>query len=101
MRTVTVTTGESPLTFEEAHSLARALAEALLGECTCLSWSDRKAGRESPANASDCHGSCEVPGYVEYAVSRGATLRVIVDGGAFDFLFRDLREFMRDMEERP
>ena len=93
MRTLTLTTGDPPLSFEEAHSLARALAESLLGECTCLSWSDRKAGRESPGGACNRRGSPEAAGYVEYALKRGATLRVLVDGGAYDFLFRDLGEF--------
>jgi hypothetical protein len=93
MRTFRLETGESRVDFEQARRLAGALADSVLGESVCLSWSDRKAGRESPSHASDCHGSCETPGYVEYALTRGASLRVILDGGAFDFLFRPLGEF--------
>ena len=93
MRTVRLESGEPPADFELARRLAGSVAELILGECTCLSWSDRITGRESPSNASDCHGSCEVPRYVEYALTRGASLRVRVDGETFDFLFRALGEF--------
>ena len=93
MRTMRIETGEPAADFDLARRLAGSVAQSLLGECTCLSWRDRNSGRESPSNASDCHGSCEVPGYVEYAVTRGASLRVQVDGETFDFLFRALGEF--------
>lgn len=58
-----------------------------------MSWYDREKDQESPAHASECHGSCEVPGYVEYAQNRGAELKVVVDDGAFVFCFRPLGEF--------
>ena len=58
-----------------------AAAENLIGPI-CLSWYDRANDRESPAHASECHGDCEMPGYVEYAVTRGAELKIVIDGGA-------------------
>lgn len=73
---------------EADHAAARELAEPV-----CLSWYDRAAGRESPAHASECHGDCEIPGFVEYAVSRGAELEVVVGGGAYVFCYRPLGEF--------
>jgi hypothetical protein len=81
------------VTFELAKRLADAIANAYLGECTCLSWYDRASDQESPSHASDCHGSCEVPGYIEYATHRGAELKVVVQSGAFVFCFRSLGEF--------
>lgn len=81
------------LDFARAKAAADAVARALIGGHDCMSWYDRAADRESPAHASECHGSCEVPGYVEYAMNRGATLRVDVDGGAFVFCYRPLGEF--------
>ena len=59
----------------------------------CLSWYDRAADRESPAHASDCHGSCESPGYEEYAENRGGELVVNVDDGDFVFCYRPIGEF--------
>lgn len=76
-----------------AKRAADQVAQNTLGECTCMAFFDRKSGRESPAHASDCHGDCEVPGYEEYAIHRGATLKVVVNGGEFVFLYRPLGEF--------
>jgi hypothetical protein len=79
--------------FMGAQRAATELAEEVLGECVCMAWYDRAKDRESPAHASECHGSCEVPGYVEYAMNRGANLKVVVNDGAFVFCFRPLGEF--------
>jgi len=84
-----------PVGFDLAKRLADALANAYLGESICLSWYDRDANQESPSHASDCHGSCETPGYVEYASHRGGELKVAVQSGAFVFCFRPLGEFAR------
>ena len=81
------------LDYSSARRLADAVAGALVAEPVCLSWCDRALGQESPAHASDCHGDCEVPGYEEYALSRGAELKVVVNDGAAVFLYRPLGEF--------
>ncbi len=83
---------ESP-DYRVFRRLADAVAGALLAEPVCLSWHDRALGQESPAHASDCHGDCELPGYEEYALSRGAELKVVVNDGAAVFLYRPLGEF--------
>ncbi len=95
MRSIAVQT-DAPLDFGVAKRFADALAKACLGECTCLSWFDRAEGRESPAHASECHGTCEVPGYVEYAAHRGAEVKVVVNSGEYVFCFRPLGEFGGD-----
>jgi hypothetical protein len=79
--------------FLRARRAAEKAAEELLGETVCMAWYDRAEDRESPAHASECHGSCEVPGYVEYAETRGAELKVVVDGGAYVFCHRSIGEF--------
>jgi hypothetical protein len=81
------------LDFELAQRLADGVASACLGEWIRLSWFDGATGQESPAHASDCHGSCETPGYLEYAIHRGAELRVSLNAGRFVFCFRPLGEF--------
>ena len=81
------------LDFKLAKRLADAVADAYLGECICLSWADQAAGQESPSHASECHGSCEIPGYIEYALHRGAELKVVFRSGEFVFCYRPLGEF--------
>ncbi len=93
METVQIGNAGTERDFATAREAAQAFAEERLGEVICMSWYDRAKDQESPAHASDCHGSCEVPGYVEYAESRGAELTVVVDDGAYVFCFRSLGEF--------
>ena len=93
LKTETITTGEVEIAFAAAKRLADEAAEHLLVEPICLSWFDRTADRESPAHASECHGDCEMPGYVEYAVTRGAELKIVIDDGAFVFCYRPIGEF--------
>ena len=81
------------LGFAAAKALADAAAAERLAGPICLSWYDRAKDRESPAHASECHGDCEMPGYVEYAVTRGAELKIVIDDGAYVFCYRPLGEF--------
>jgi Domain of unknown function (DUF5619) len=87
---------ELELDFDLAKRIAEGVASACLGEYICLSWFDQAAGQECPSHASDCHGSCETPGYLEYAIHRGAELRVDLKAGRFVFCFRPLGEFAPD-----
>ena len=93
LTTKTITTDNPDLGFATAKRLADEAAGGLLDEPICLSWYDRAADRESPAHASECHGDCEMPGYVEYAVTRGASLKIVVDGGSYVFCYRPIGEF--------
>jgi hypothetical protein len=94
MDTVHVQCDMTPLTFDAAKRAADALARVFVDDPVCLSWYDSAEDRESPAHASECHdASCEIPGYIEYAVSRGAVLKVDVDRGGFVFCYRPLGEF--------
>jgi hypothetical protein len=76
-----------------ARRLADAVAGALVAEPVCLAWYDRGLDQESPAHASECHGDCDLPGYEEYALTRGAELKVVLNDGAAVFLYRPLGEF--------
>jgi hypothetical protein len=97
LQTICLTTDAIPFDFDGAKRAADALARAMLGESTCMSWYDRALGREAPAHVSECHDdSCEVPGYVDYAVSRGAKLMVDVGGGEFVFCYRSLADFAEE-----
>ena len=71
----------------EAMRLANARAAAQLGENMLLSWYDRDRDFESPQHAGECHQDCAVPGYVDYALHRGATLKIDVENGRFVFFY--------------
>jgi hypothetical protein len=92
----TVTTGNAELDFATAKRLADEVAARRLDGPICLSWFDRAADRESPAHASECHDACDIPGYIDYAVNRGAELEVVIDDGAYVFCYRPLGEFADD-----
>ncbi len=94
MKTLNLTSNESELDFHVAKSLADAAAEERLGENMCLSWYDRAQDREAPAGVSECHDDhCEIPGYIEYATSRGAQLMVDVGEGAYVFCYHSLEDY--------
>jgi hypothetical protein len=93
LQTADIATGAPDTDFATAKRLADEAADQALDQPICMSWYDRALDRESPAHANECHGDCEIPGFVEYAVTRGATLKVVIDGGAFVFCYRPIGEF--------
>jgi len=93
LRIVDIQEAAPSIDFKGAKILADTRAAIELKEPICLSWYDRAADRESPAHASECHGDCEMPGFVEYAVTRGAELEIVVGDGAYVFCYRPLGEF--------
>ncbi|HEX9179978.1 MAG TPA: AF1514 family protein [Burkholderiales bacterium] len=72
-----------------ALKLAKAEADGHLGAPMLLSWYDRDRDFESPQHASECHADGAVPGYVDYALHRGASLKVDVEDGRFVFFYLD------------
>lgn len=81
------------LDFETSKRLTDAVADAILGENTCLSWYDGVEDREAPAHVSECHDNCDIPGYIDYAANRGGELKVVINNGMFVFCYRPLGEF--------
>jgi hypothetical protein len=93
MRRIEIPEDHETLDFAAAKRAADATAAEVLKDAICLSWVDTVSGRESPAHASECHGDCEIPGAVEYAMNRGAELEIVAGGGRFIFCYRGLGEF--------
>ena len=94
MKTISVTSSDLEIDFYAAKEIADSTATALLEDMTCLSWFDRERNQEAPAHVSECHDdSCEIPGYLDYAMARGAELKVDIGDGAFVFLYRSVEEF--------
>ena len=71
----------------QAMSIANREAERLIGENMLLAWYDRDRDFESPQHASECHVNSAVPGYIDYALYHGATLKIDVEQGRFVFFY--------------
>ncbi len=80
----------SPTDYRQAMKLADAEAEKRLGEYMLLSWYDRDRDFESPQHASECHENSAIPGYVDYGINHGATLKVDIEDGRFVFFYMPL-----------
>lgn len=74
--------------YRAAMQLANAEAAARLKDYMLLSWYDRDRNFESPQHASECHEASAVPGYVDYGIHHGATLKVDIEDGRFVFFYR-------------
>lgn len=82
---------EPPLRdYREAMVLADTMAAEALGEFMLISWYDRDRDFESPQHSSECHQASAVPGYVDYGINHGATLKVDLEGGRFVFFYLPL-----------
>ncbi len=77
----------SPADYQEAMVLAREVAASRFEDWMLVSWYDRDRDVESPPHANECAGDCAKTGYIDYALSHGATLRVDVEEGRFVFFF--------------
>ena len=73
--------------YMQAMKLADKEASKRLGEYMLLSWYDRDRDFESPQHSSECHLDSAVPGYVDYALYHGATLKVDIETGRFVFFY--------------
>jgi len=79
---------ESPLKdYQAAMQLANDEARRNLGDAMLLSWYDRDRDFESPQHASECHQDSATPGYVDYGIHHGATLKIDIEQGRFVFLY--------------
>ena len=59
----------------QAMRFANEQAEELIGDHMLLAWYDRDRDFESPQHASECHSNSAIPGYIDYALYHGATLK--------------------------
>jgi len=71
--------------YDAAMAAALKAAEAELSDAMLVSWKNNLTGESSP-NVDAC-GVSDLEGWEMYAESRGATLRVEVNGGDYVFIF--------------
>ena len=74
--------------YQEAMQQANREATTRLGDPMLLSWFDRDRDFEAPQHVSECHQDSAVPGYVDYALNRGATMKIDIENGRFVFFYR-------------
>lgn len=72
--------------YRAAMALAKREAQQR-GDPMLLSWYDRDRDFESPQHTSECHLASAIPGYVDYALYRGATLKIDIEAGRFVFYY--------------
>jgi hypothetical protein len=78
---------ESGGDFPAARVLADGEAGKRFADYLLISWYDRERDFESPGHVSECAGSGPKLGYIHYALSRGARLKVEIDSGRFVFFY--------------
>ena len=78
---------------QDIFSVSRTAADGALDEqkinAFLISWKNNLTGESSPSVES-CR--CDIEGWELYALSRGATLRVEINGGQIVFLFMPIVE---------
>ncbi len=77
---------ETKLAYQQAAALAKEQAEERFAEYMLISWYDRDRDFESPPNSTESPGD-EKDGYIHYALSHGAKLKVDIEKGRFIFFF--------------
>ena len=71
----------------QAMTVANEEAEKIIGDNMLLAWYDRDRDFESPQHASECHVNSAVPGYIDYALYHGASLKIDIYKGRFVFFY--------------
>lgn len=96
LTTIDLSPSPGPADYREAMEQADAEAEKQLGEFMLLSWYDRDRDFESPQHSSECHLDSAIPGYVDYGLHHGATLKVDIEKGRFVFFYLPLSDQVAD-----
>ena len=76
----------APVDYRAAMTLANAEAARHFDDYMLVAWYDRDRDFESPQHSSECHADSAVPGYVDYALSHGASLMIDIQDGRFVFI---------------
>lgn len=87
VKTIALNPTDSPVDYLEAMKIANTIADKELKDHMLLSWYDSDRDFESPQHASECHANSPLPGYVDYGVYHGATLKVDIENGRFVFFY--------------
>lgn len=87
IKVVELSPAQAVADYKVAMKLATNEAELRLGEAMLIAWYDRDRDFESPQHSSECHQDSAIPGYVDYGVNHGATLKIDIEQGRFVFFY--------------
>lgn len=73
--------------YQEAVRFAKEQAERIFEDSMLISWYDRDRDFESPPHTTETPGDVPKDGYIHYALSHGAKLKVDIEDGRFVFFF--------------
>jgi len=73
--------------FNAAKILANQIADKELDEPMLLAFRDGDRDFNSPEHGDECHSNSPVPAYIDYALYHGATLKVDIEKGRFEFFY--------------
>lgn len=73
--------------YREALELANGEAEIQAEDTMLLSSYDRDKNSELPHHAGECHANSDIPGYIDYALYHGASLKVDLNEGQYVFFY--------------
>lgn len=87
VRIIELSPEPAPHDYLQAMAIANEEAEKTIGDNMLLAWYDRDRDFESPQHASECHVNSAIPGYIDYALYHGATLKIDIEKGRFVFFY--------------
>ena len=73
--------------YQEAMALANSEADRRYEDYMLISWYDRDRDFESPPHATEGPEEGKTDGYIHYALSHDATLKVDIEAGRFVFFY--------------
>ena len=73
--------------YAEALMIANAEAEQYFDDAMLLSSYDQERDFEIPQHAGECHLNSAIPGYIDYALYHGATLKIVLNKGQYSFFY--------------
>jgi len=73
--------------YAEALVIANTEAEKHFEDAMLLSSYDRERDFEIPQHAGECHVNSAIPGYIDYALYHGATLKIILNKEQYSFFY--------------
>ncbi len=81
-------TPSNPLNdYISAMQMADSEASKYYEDKMLIAWYDRDRDFESPQHASECHVNSAIPGYIDYALYHGATMKIDIEQGRFIFFY--------------
>lgn len=84
---VEINTTATIANYAAALVIAHAEAAKHFEDAMLLSSYDRERDFEIPQHAGECHVNSAIPGYIDYALYHGATLKIVLNNEQYSFFY--------------